>query len=199
VGRGDKFYNYTGFSRDINFTFQVHPQSRAEMRSIYQKLNLLAASLAPDYRNGYMKGNLIRLTIGDYLYIVPGFISSLTYTIPEESAWEIALNSPEGGGDYGLMETPKYFDVSVAFTAIHDFAPQLGTTVQTAFITPQAATEDGNAYLAGISSNRPIDRTYDYVRRTPNGTTNLDETDAAKLEQFSTINFAPEPVIRTGQ
>jgi len=192
VGRGDKFYNYSGFSRDISFSFKVHPQSRAEMRSIYQKLNLLAASLAPDYSNGYMKGNLIRLTIGDYLYIVPEFISSLTYTIPEESAWEIALNSPESGGDFGLMETPKYFDVSVSFTAIHDFAPQLGTTAKTAFITPQAATEDGNTYLSGLSGSAYTDRNYDYVRRTVSKTTDLTEADAANLYQFATVGSIPE-------
>jgi hypothetical protein len=192
VGRGEKFYNYTGFSRDISFSFKVHPQSRAEMRSIYQKLNLLAASLAPDYRNGYMKGNLIRLTIGDYLYIVPGFITALTYNIPEEAAWEIALNSPEGGSDLGLLETPKYFDVNVSFTAIHDFAPQLGTTVKTAFITPQAATKDGNAYLGGVTGSGFTDRDTSYVRTTTNGTTDLNSDTAANLKQFATI--APPPV-----
>jgi hypothetical protein len=191
VGRGEKFYNYTGFNREINFSFKVHPQSRAEMRSIYQKLNLLAASLAPDYRNGYMKGNLIRLTIGDYLYIVPGFISNLTYNIPEEAAWEIALNSPEGGSDSGMLETPKFFEVNVNFTPIHDFAPQLGTTVQTAFITPQAATKDGNAYLGGLSGSNSdagtayTNRDFSYVWRTPDDTTSFSSETAANLQQFS--------------
>ena len=60
----------------------------------------------------------------NYLY-VPGFITNLTYTIPEEASWEIALNSPEGKEDEGLMETPKYFEVDVAFTPIHDFTPRL--------------------------------------------------------------------------
>jgi hypothetical protein len=191
VGRGEKFYNYTGFTRDISFTFQVHPQSRAEMRSIYQKLNLLAASLAPDYRQGYMKGNLVRLTIGDYLYIVPGFISNLTYNIPQEASWEIALNSPEEGSDFGMLETPKYFDVNVSFTPIHDFAPQLGTTVQTAFITPQPATKDGNAYLAGLSGSNAIagekytDREFSYVWKGSKAATEFNSETAANLQQFS--------------
>jgi len=144
LGRGENFYNYKGFGRDISFTFKVHPQSRAEMKSIYQKLNFLASSLAPDYRGGYMKGNLIRLTIGDYLYIVPGIIQSLTYTIPEDSTWEIALNEPEEGGDTGLLETPKFFDVNVSFTPIHDFVPQVGDSRNTALITPSKAK---NPYL----------------------------------------------------
>jgi hypothetical protein len=196
VGRGEKFYNYTGFSRDISFTFQVHPQSRNEMKSIYQKLNLLAASLAPDYRQGYMKGNLIRLTIGDYIYTVPGFISNLTYTVPQEAAWEIALNSPEGGSDYGLLETPKYFEVNVSFTPIHDFAPQLGTTAQTAFITPQ---KEGarNPFLSEISgsTNSYTDRKQSYVV----AGSELNSETQANLQRFSTpglsyLNVTEAPV-----
>jgi hypothetical protein len=152
VGRGENFYNYQGFQRNVNFSFKVHPQSRAEMKSIYQKLNYLATSTAPDYNNGYMKGNLIRLTIGDYLYIVPGFISDLTYTIPEEAPWEIAFSSPEGGGEaIGLMETPKLIEIQVSFTPIHDFAPRLDSTKQAALITPQSQGSN-NKYLENSGS-----------------------------------------------
>ena len=147
IGRGEKFYNYTGFSRDISFSFKVHAQSRAEMKSIYQKLNYLASAIAPDYSNGYMKGNLMRLTIGDYLYIVPGFITNLTYTIPEDAPWEIALNSPEDGDDSGVMETPKLFEVNVSFIPIHDFVPQIGATRDTAFITNPTGKGAKNQYL----------------------------------------------------
>ena len=149
IGRGENFYNYSGFSRDISFTFKVHPQSRAEMKSIYQKLNYLASTLAPDYTGGYMKGNLIRLTIGDYFYIVPGFITNLTYNIPEEAPWEISLTEPEKGVDTGTMETPKLFDVSVSFTPIHDFVPQIGATRDTAFITNPTGKGGANQYLDG--------------------------------------------------
>ena len=149
VGRGDKVWNYQGSSRAINFSFKVAAQSRAEMRPLYQKLNYLASSLSPDYNGGYMKGNLIRLTIGDYLMYVPGFITSLTYTIPEEASWEIALNSPETGEDTGLMETPKYFEVDVAFTPIHDFTPRLNDGGRdVAFITnPTGVGDKENQYL----------------------------------------------------
>jgi hypothetical protein len=98
-----------------------------------------------------MKGNLIRLTIGDYLYIVPGFISNLTYTIPEDAPWEIAFDSPEDGETLGLMETPKLIEVNVNFTPIHDFAARLGDTKQTAYITPQAPGSK-NKYLGDSGS-----------------------------------------------
>ena len=198
IGRGENFYNYSGFSRDISFSFKVHPQSRAEMKSIYQKLQYLASSLAPDYSNGYMKGNLVRLTIGDYLYIVPGFISNLTYNIPEDAAWEISLTEPEGGEDSGTMETPKLFDVNVSFTPIHDFVPQVGNKKSTALITPARAT---NAYLDGADEGRPKNNkiynfnndsiaggTFTFNSGSSNGT---DYINANALEQFATKKLGP--------
>ena len=205
IGRAESFYNYSGFSRDISFSFKVAAQSRAEMKSIYQKLNYLASSLAPDYGEqgeGYMKGNLIRLTIGDLYYSLPGFIPSLTYNIPEEASWEIAFSSPEQGEDTGLMETPKYFEVNVSFTPIHDFVPRIGQTSATAFITPLFPKRaQGNSYLDEAS-----------VYKTKNGPDNLytkemlktlKETpviiDATNLEPFATNRTIIVPEAPGGQ
>ena len=188
IGRGENFYTYNGFSRDISFTYKVMAQSRAEMKSIYQKLQYLASSLAPDYSNGYMKGNLVRLTIGDYLYIVPGIITNLTYNIPEEASWEIALSEPENGGDAGLMETPKYFDVNVSFTPIHDFVPQLGNKKETALITPSKAT---NSYLDDT-------KTYNFGN-TSKGFTSEESINPSNLKQFSTNGSADSSIIPSYQ
>ena len=43
------------------------------------KLNFLASTLAPDYgTGGRMRGNYIKLTMGDYMDRVPGFLNSLS-------------------------------------------------------------------------------------------------------------------------
>jgi hypothetical protein len=43
---------------------------------MYKKLNYLASICAPNYSgNGYMAGNIVRLTIGGYLYQQPGIIT----------------------------------------------------------------------------------------------------------------------------
>lgn len=204
VGRGENFYNYNGFSRDISFTFKVHAQSRAEMKSLYQKLNYLASSLAPDYTGGYMKGNLIRLTIGDYFYIVPGFITSLSYTIPEDAPWEIGLNQPESGDDTGVMETPKLFDVSVNFTPIHDFVPELGETRKTAFITNPTGKGNKNQYLDNSkiyffnNQTNPISNPQNTVLYDQKGvntrvaSNGLSSIDAANLEPYATNTYPPD-------
>ena len=124
-GRGESLYNYTGFNRSINMSFTCFAQSKAELIPMYKKLNYLASTLAPDYTGaGFMRGNLVRLTLGGYLYEQPGFISSLTYDIPQESPWEIAIDA-EGGGDGSVKELPHMIKVSqMTFTPIHTFLPQ---------------------------------------------------------------------------
>jgi len=152
VGRADNLYSYTGFTRTISLSFTVHPQTRDEMKAMYQKLTYLASTLAPDYSSngGYMRGNIVRLVVGSYLYRIPGFITSLTYTVPENASWEIAYNEPEKGTESDQLEAPRHFDVQLSFTPIHDFAPQLmdGTRKYALFTPPdQANSGQPNPYL----------------------------------------------------
>ena len=125
VGRGDTLYNYGGFGRDISLSFTCFAQSKAELIPMHKKLNYLASTLAPDYTQaGFMRGNLVRLTVGGYLYEQPGFITSLTYDVPQEAPWEIAINA-EGGVDSSVKELPHMVKVSgFSFTPIHTFLPQ---------------------------------------------------------------------------
>ena len=126
LGRGEKFYNYKGFDRTISLAFTVAAQSKNELIPMYKKLNYLASNLAPDYSEfGYMRGPLVQLTMGGYLYEQVGFITQLTYDIPEESPWEIGINSNiEGGSDDTVKELPHMIRVTgFNFTPIHNFVP----------------------------------------------------------------------------
>jgi hypothetical protein len=92
VGRGEKFYTYDGFARDISFNFTIAAQTRDEVKPLMQKLNYLTSNTMPDYNTaGRMRGPFMKLTIGDYFVSLPGFISSLNYTIKDDAPWDIAL------------------------------------------------------------------------------------------------------------
>ena len=134
MGRGEPFYKYDSFSRDINLSFTVAAQSREEMMIMYKKLNFLASNLAPDYTDaGYMAGPLVQLTLGGWCYELPGFIKSLTLDVPQESPWEIAIpnldkEEKEHGGikfrKSDVKEMPMICKVSgFNFTPIHKFRP----------------------------------------------------------------------------
>jgi hypothetical protein len=135
VGRADKFYVYNNFDRQIRFSFTVAATSRVEMKPIYQKLNYLASNLTPEYVGNKMRGPLMRLTIGDYLLYTPGFLSSLSYTIDDQSPWEIALKDPESN-ESGIYELPHVINVECGFTPIQEFLPQKSTH-KSPFILPR--------------------------------------------------------------
>lgn len=135
MGRGENFYRYNGFDRSISLSWTVVAQSRAELIPMYKKLNYLASVCAPDYSsNGYMRGNLVKLTIGGYLYEQVGIMKGITYTIPQESPWEIALpyGSAEDTGTLGVASDNSVKELShminvtgFEFIPIHDFVPSV--------------------------------------------------------------------------
>ena len=52
-----------------------------------------------------MRGNIVKLTIGGYLFEQPGIIISLTYDVPSESTWEIGIGTDDAG-DPTVKELP---------------------------------------------------------------------------------------------
>jgi hypothetical protein len=136
VGRGENFYRYGGFTRTVNLGWTVAAQSKEELIPMYRKLNFLASSLSPDYStNGYMRGNLATLTVGGYLYEQPGIITSINYSIPQESPWEIGIsnqdNNPDDtrdiplGQDPNTKQLPHIIKVTgFQFIPIHNFVPR---------------------------------------------------------------------------
>ena len=133
VGRTEKFYKYGGgFERKISTSFIVAAESKAELIPIYKKLNYLASSIAGDYtRYGYMTGNLMKLSIGSYVHMVPGFLQGITYTMKQGYPWEIAVSGfydAEGKTivDDSVKELCHYIEVTgFDFTVIHNFLPRV--------------------------------------------------------------------------
>jgi hypothetical protein len=152
MGRGEEFYVYNGFTRDIGVDFTLYAHSPEEMRPIYQKLNYLMSTFAPDYNNfNKMRGNIGYLTVGDYLYRQPGIFTDIKLSGMLDSNWEIALSEPEGDEKDGMQyEVPKHIKVNLSFKPIHDFLPRKvkpDKYADTPFITRK---DPNNKYLAPI-------------------------------------------------
>jgi hypothetical protein len=58
-----------------------------------------------------MRGPLVKMTVGNWIDGQPGIINSLSYTVPQDSPWEIGL------GDKMLI-LPHIVEVSMTFTPI---------------------------------------------------------------------------------
>ena len=126
LGRGEAFYTYDGFDRSINVGFKIAAASRHEMQPLYQKMVMLASSTAPTYSANFMRGTLVKLTVGDYVYALPGFLEQVNYTWQTDYPWEIAFQNPEGDADDDMQELPHILDCQVNFKPIHNFTPQTG-------------------------------------------------------------------------
>jgi hypothetical protein len=61
-----------------------------------------------------MRAPLVKVTVGDYLFRMPGFLESVNVTINNDATWEI-----EDG-----KQLPQYLDVNVAFKPIFKNLPE---------------------------------------------------------------------------
>ena len=157
-GRGENFYTYQGFERQVGFNFKIAAQSKQEMKPLYNKLNYLVSTLYPNYNSaGAMRGNIVKLTIGDLFYRCPGVLTSLNLTIDDDYPWEIAFDSVQGqedatgGSDKGMYETPQIMDVAATFIPILDVLPQVSFDIdnQNDVQTPIIMTRTKNGSAAG--------------------------------------------------
>jgi hypothetical protein len=133
VGRAENFYKYTGFSRDISLSFTIYAHSRDEMIPLYEKLNRLLGTTAPRYlgNDGYMTGNFIRITVGDYFNNLPGIINNINIKPSFEAGWDINRDTKgklynSTNKNLNVGQIPRMIEVDMTFTPIHDFTPEYG-------------------------------------------------------------------------
>jgi hypothetical protein len=123
MGRPDSVYRYESFERSISFTFTAHALSRSEMIPMWRKLNYLASFTAPDWVGGFVAGPFMRLTLGDLYQDCPGFLESLSYTIPDDATWDIADDTGGREGSPDAKQLPTAVEVSVGYKIIGTHRP----------------------------------------------------------------------------
>ena len=154
-GRGENFYTYNGFNRDISFNFKIAAQSAKEMKPLYRKLNYLVSNTAPEYStNGRMRTPFMKLTIGSYFDRLPGVIKGIGLTWQKDYPWEITLDGPEGGISKHLHILPHVLDVNITYQPIHNFLPQKG--IDSPFIIPHKGSPINQGKSGREAWNREI-------------------------------------------
>ena len=69
-----------------------------------------------------MRGSVVKLTIGDYLYRVPGFLENVNVSIDNgNTPWEIVLNEAE---KKDVRQLPHMVTVQCTFKPIMDILPR---------------------------------------------------------------------------
>jgi hypothetical protein len=112
IGRSENLYVYSKFKRTASFNFQIPCFNPIELREKHRALGALESSLAGKYSDQNKLGGIITyLYLGNYIKGEPGIINSISYSIPNDSSWDI---------DEKLAH---YINISVNFTLIHNQLP----------------------------------------------------------------------------
>ena len=117
IGRSETFYIYSKFRRSVSFSLKIPCFNRAQLFEKHRALGQLASTTAGRYNpNGTnaLGGMLLRLNVGNYLVGEYATMNSLTYTIPDDSSWDI---TPEA-------RLAMYIEANFNFNIVHQNIPQ---------------------------------------------------------------------------
>jgi len=121
-GRTEKVYTYTETDRVLDIQFVIFADSIRQLQNVYERVNWLAQQTYGQYEaygqavNRLGAGPLVRLTIGDMLQRVPGYIRNLSLNWDHSGAggkWEITES----------LKMPVSCQVSLSYQIIHPDMP----------------------------------------------------------------------------
>ena len=147
IGSPFNFYTYSSIERSVSFKFVVYSLSLEEHKAAWDRIRFLTSLV---YSQGfgsnsrYVVPPFIRFSLGDLYNKKFGFIESLSYTIDDNTPWEIGLN----GTDSDKYKLPTMINVDITIKFVES-ASTIGTFV------PNAGFVNVNLYGFGSPS---IDR-----------------------------------------
>ena len=91
IGNPFSYYTYSGIERSVTFNFKVYSMNALEHKTGWDKLNFLSGLVYPAdyYGNSAVKAPIIKFTLGDMYEKKASFIESLSYTIDDNTPWNI--------------------------------------------------------------------------------------------------------------
>lgn len=113
IGSPFPYYTYTQIERSVTFNFKVYSYNSNEHKTAWEKLAFLANLTYPqDYAGS---GNaavppIVKFTLGDLYHNKECFVESLSYTVDDNTPWEIGLN----GSDTTNYKLPMIVDVAIS-------------------------------------------------------------------------------------
>jgi hypothetical protein len=160
LGRADSPYIYQGFERNLSISFKAAALSRGDLMLMWDQLERLAKTTVPKYQSdAKMKGPLIKFTLGNWFINTPAFIKSLSYTVDNETPWEINLSDTgiygKNANEYNVGELPMIVSVQVSMQIFGEVRPETAhVQKQPDGITSSTHYNKGNLYPLGISGLR---------------------------------------------
>lgn len=91
VGNPFNYYTYSGIERSVQFNFKTFSLGPDEQRIMWNNLNFLTSLVYPQgyYSNSAVTPPFIKFTLGDMYKGRFAFIESLSYTIDDNTPWQV--------------------------------------------------------------------------------------------------------------
>jgi hypothetical protein len=122
IGNPFNFYTYNGIERSLTFNFKVYSLSYDEHVAAWQRLNFLTSLTYPQgYSQNSVYAPFIKFTLGDMFRNKEAYIDSLTYTIDDNSPWDIGLDTETKN-----WKLPKIVNVDITLKLVET----IGSTYQ---------------------------------------------------------------------
>lgn len=148
-GNPFEFYTYSGVSRAVTFSLMIYCSNPVELAYNWEKINALTKYTYPTIGDTKTEGKvmnppIIDFRLGDIYNTQTGYISSLSYTFPENGTWE---TDPK----IGLL--PKIIEVSVSIDFIETAGENLSKLYGYTISEAAAARMNEDSGLNGFSTN----------------------------------------------
>lgn len=95
IGNPFSAYTYGGVERSVSFKFKVFSMSLTEHQKSWRRLNALAGMVYPQGYKGVVNAPappIIAITLGDMYQKRNCFIENMTFSVDENSPWEVGIN-----------------------------------------------------------------------------------------------------------
>jgi hypothetical protein len=90
IGNPFSFYTYDGVERSVQFEFKIYSLNKNEHKAAWERLNFLTSLAYPQGSNGvYITPPFLKVTIGDWYKNKECFVDSLSYSVDENTPWDI--------------------------------------------------------------------------------------------------------------
>jgi hypothetical protein len=107
IGNPFNSYTYGGVERSVSFKFKVFSLNLTEHKNAWRRLNALAAMTYPQGYKGIVNAAappIIAVTLGSMYEKRNCFIESMTFSVDENSPWEVGMNGQLLNGQIGAND-----------------------------------------------------------------------------------------------
>jgi hypothetical protein len=123
---------------------------------------------------------VVRVTIGDYLYRVPGFLENVNITVDNNYPWEVNLEKSQIGD---IAQLPQVMDVSVSFKPIMDILPRRSSITRNTDLSGRLASVNSDQELFTQNNTSLIANSQNFIEQSIVEDANAYENNLAKKER----------------